>query len=117
MRRGRNRGHRGPASLADATVELRLPPLCHPGRIPPTSPPKRAHTDSVPPGDVVTIDGVFLPQRTAESGYCAMMAKLVAAAFIEAQKIIVHEKAVLSEEERTRLDAQIDEIARAPPRS
>ncbi|KAL7536153.1 LOW QUALITY PROTEIN: hypothetical protein ACHAWF_011224 [Thalassiosira exigua] len=71
------------------------------------------------PGDVVTIDGVFLPQRTAESGYRAMKAGLVATTFLEAQNIIVHKKSYdesgnghLSEEERTRLDAQIDEIAR-----
>jgi DNA replication licensing factor MCM7 len=70
------------------------------------------------PGDVVTIDGVFLPQRVAESGYRAMKAGLVATSFLEAQNIIVHKKSYdesgnshLSDEERARLDAQIAEIA------
>jgi hypothetical protein len=70
------------------------------------------------PGDVVTIDGVFLPQRVAESGYGAMKAGLVATSFLEAQNVIVHKKsydesgnAHLSDEERSRVDARISEIA------
>jgi DNA replication licensing factor MCM7 len=70
------------------------------------------------PGDVVTIDGVFLPQRVAEGGYRAMKAGLVATLFLEAQNIIVHKKSYdeslldsLSEKESARLDTEILEIA------
>jgi DNA replication licensing factor MCM7 len=44
------------------------------------------------PGDEVTIDGIFLPQRVAESGYMAMKAGLISTTFLEAQNIIVHKK-------------------------
>lgn len=70
------------------------------------------------PGDVVTIDGVFLPQRVAESGFRAMKAGLVATTFLEAQNIVLHKKsydesgnAHLSDEEKVKLDEQINEIA------
>ena len=70
------------------------------------------------PGDVVTIDGVFLPQRVAEGGYRAMKAGLVATLFLEAQNVIVHKKSYdeslldsLSEQESTQLDTEILEIA------
>ncbi|KAL7430014.1 hypothetical protein ACHAXH_001406 [Discostella pseudostelligera] len=70
------------------------------------------------PGDVVTIDGVFLPQRVAEAGYRAMKAGLVTTTFLEAQNIIVQKKSYdesgnshLSDEERASVDAQIHEIA------
>ena len=70
------------------------------------------------PGDVVTIDGVFLPQRVAEAGYRAMKAGLVTTTFLEAQNIIVHKKsydesgnAHWSDEERASIDAQIHDIA------
>ena len=70
------------------------------------------------PGDVVTIDGVFLPQRVAEAGYRAMKAGLVTTTFLEAQNVIVHKKsyddsgnAHLSDEEKVKVDEQIHEIA------
>ncbi|GKY97673.1 hypothetical protein MPSEU_000725600 [Mayamaea pseudoterrestris] len=72
------------------------------------------------PGDVVTIDGVFLPQRLAESGYRAMQAGLITTTYLEAQHVHVHKKSYdeslladgsLSEEEVARLTAQIMEIA------
>jgi len=73
------------------------------------------------PGDVVTIDGVFLPQRLAESGYRAMKAGLVTTTYLEAQNIIVHKKSYdeslmdsLSEEESAQLEAHIMEIATGP---
>jgi len=44
------------------------------------------------PGDVVTIDGVFLPQRVAESGYRATKAGLISTTFLEAQNVVVHKK-------------------------
>lgn len=70
------------------------------------------------PGNEVTIDGVFLPQRVAEGGYRAMKAGLVTTTFVEAQNIIVHKKSYddsisesLAEEERVKLEEQIREIA------
>ncbi|KAL9189100.1 hypothetical protein ACHAXT_011590 [Thalassiosira profunda] len=70
------------------------------------------------PGDVVTIDGVFLPQRVAESGYRAMKAGLIATTFMEAQNVLVHKKSYdesssgnLSPDEKRKLDERIDEIA------
>jgi DNA replication licensing factor MCM7 len=70
------------------------------------------------PGDVVTIDGIFLPSRVAEGGYRAMKAGLVAMSYLEAQNIIVHKKSYdimgndhLSDDERCKVDTQIMEIA------
>ena len=71
------------------------------------------------PGDVVTIDGVFLPQRLAESGYRAMQAGLITTTYLEAQNILIHKKSYdeslldsnLSEEEGSRLSEQIMGIA------
>ena len=75
-------------------------------------------TRQASPGDIVTIDGVFLPQRVAEGGYQAAKAGLISTTFLEAQNIVLHKKsyeedgnAHLSEEERARLDARIMEIA------
>ena len=75
-------------------------------------------TRVVSPGDVVTIDGVFLPQRVAESGYRAMVAGLISTTFLEAQNLIVHKKSYddssnshLSEEERAQLEKDIKTIA------
>ena len=70
------------------------------------------------PGDVITVDGVFLPQRVAEGGYRAMKAGLMTTLFVEAQHIDVHKKSFdeslldsLSEEESARLDADIQKVA------
>ena len=70
------------------------------------------------PGDVVTIDGVFLPQRVAESGYRAMKAGLISTTFLEAQNIRVHKKSYdesvsegMSEEERAQLDGEVMAVA------
>jgi DNA replication licensing factor MCM7 len=70
------------------------------------------------PGDVVTVDGVFLPQRLAESGYRAMVAGLISTTYLEAQNVVVHKKSYdeslldsLSEEESVKLDAEIMEVA------
>jgi len=70
------------------------------------------------PGDVVTVDGIFLPQRLAESGYRAMVAGLISTTYLEAQNIVVHKKSYdeslldsLSEEESVKLDAEIVEVA------
>ena len=70
------------------------------------------------PGDVVTIDGIFLPQRIAEAGYRALKAGLISTTFLEAQNIVVHKKSYddsivdsLSEEAKTKLDEEIMNIA------
>jgi DNA replication licensing factor MCM7 len=75
-------------------------------------------TRQATPGDVVTIDGIFLPQRVAESGYRAMKAGLISTTFLEAQHIIVHKKSYddsiadsLSEEAKTKLHNEIMDIA------
>lgn len=71
------------------------------------------------PGDIVTIDGIFLPQRVAESGYRAMKAGLISTTYLEAQNINVHKKSYddsiadsLSSEQKKMLEEQIAEIAR-----
>lgn len=46
----------------------------------------------VVPGDIVTMDAVFLPQRLAESGFKAMKAGLIVTTYLEAQNIRVHKK-------------------------
>lgn len=70
------------------------------------------------PGDVVTLDGVFLPQRVAESGYRAMKAGLISTTYLEAQNILVHKKSYdeslldsLPEEESIKLDKEIMDVA------
>ena len=70
------------------------------------------------PGDIVTVDGIYLPQRVAESGYRAMKAGLMTISYLEAQHIVVHKKSYdeslldsLSEEESAQLDAEIVEVA------
>lgn len=70
------------------------------------------------PGDEVTIDGIFLPQRVAEAGYRAMQAGLISTTFIEAQNIVVHKKSYdesvadsLPFDEREKLDEEIMNIA------
>eukprot|EP00978_Attheya_sp_CCMP212_P003554 scaffold7454_cov53-Attheya_sp.AAC.10 len=70
------------------------------------------------PGDVVTVDGVFLPQRIAESGYRAMKAGLISTTYIEAQNLIVHKKSYdqnsmshLSMDEQEKLQSEIMAIA------
>lgn len=75
-------------------------------------------TRQATPGDVVTIDGIFLPQRVAESGYRAMKAGLISTTYLEAQNIVVSKKSYddsmadsLSEEARKKLDDEILNIA------
>jgi len=75
-------------------------------------------TRQTTPGDTVTIDGIFLPQRVAESGFGAMKAGLVSTTFLEAQNISVHKKSYddsiaesLAEDEKKKLDDEIMNIA------
>ncbi|CAB9519862.1 Zygotic DNA replication licensing factor mcm3 [Seminavis robusta] len=70
------------------------------------------------PGDVVTIDGIFLPRKLAESGFAAIKAGLISTTYLESQNIIVHKKSYdeslldsLSDEESAKLDAEIMTIA------
>ena len=69
------------------------------------------------PGDVVTIDGIFLPQRVAESGYRAMQAGLVSTTYLEAHHLVVHKKSFdesdmgnMSEEEAAKMKEAMDEV-------
>ena len=48
-------------------------------------------TRSAMPGDIVTIDGVFLPSRV-EGGYRSIRAGLIATTYLEATRITVHKK-------------------------
>lgn len=75
-------------------------------------------TRQASPGDVITVDGVFLPQRVADSGYRAMKAGLVTTLYVEAQHLHVHKKALeeslldsLEEQESIRLDTDIRRVA------
>jgi DNA replication licensing factor MCM7 len=70
------------------------------------------------PGDIATVDGIFLPQRVAESGFRAMKAGLMTTIFLEAQHLVVHKRSYdeslldsLSEEESALLDAEIVQVA------
>jgi len=70
------------------------------------------------PGDVVTVDGIFLPQRVAESGFLAMKAGLISTTFLEAQNLILHKKSYndslsdeLLEDEKAKLHGEIMDIA------
>jgi MCM OB domain len=72
-------------------------------------------TRQVHPGDMVTIDGIFLPQKLAESGYKALKAGLISTTYLEAQHVLVHKKSLdesvlptLSEREQVQLHADID---------
>jgi DNA replication licensing factor MCM7 len=75
-------------------------------------------TRTCSPGDTVTIDGVFLPQRVAESGYRALKAGLIATTFLEAQNIVGHKQSYdeslmdgLTEQESARLEAEVRDVA------
>lgn len=70
------------------------------------------------PGDIATVDGIFLPQRVAESGFRAMKAGLMTTIFLEAQHLVVHKRSYdeslldsLSEDESALLDAEIVQVA------
>jgi DNA replication licensing factor MCM7 len=71
------------------------------------------------PGDIVTIDGIFLPRRLGgDTGFAAMKAGLISTTFLEAQNIVVHKKSYdeslldsLSETESALVDAKIMKIA------
>lgn len=62
-------------------------------------------TRSAMPGDVVTIDGIFLPSR-AVGGYRSTRAGLSATTYLEASRITVHKK---SYDERSSDNAQVDQ--------
>jgi DNA replication licensing factor MCM7 len=70
------------------------------------------------PGDVVTIDGIFLPQKIAESGYRAMQAGLVSTTYLDAHNLVVHKKSFdesamggMSEEEAAKMQEAMDEVS------
>ncbi|KAL7567440.1 hypothetical protein ACA910_021400 [Epithemia clementina (nom. ined.)] len=75
------------------------------------------------PGDVVTMDGIFLPQRLAESGFKALKAGLVSMTYLHAQHIHVHKKsyddplendhANQTSSERAKIQAAVDQVAQS----
>ena len=85
-------------------------------------------TRQAAPGDVVTMDGIFLPQRLAESGFKALKAGLVSTTYLHAQHMQVHKKSYdddhdhllqddatednnMTPAERAKLQAEIDQVA------
>ena len=78
-------------------------------------------TRQAAPGDVVTMDGIFLPQRLAESGFKALKAGLVSMTYLHAQHIVVHKKSYdedpldshLSTAERTKVQEQVEHVAQS----
>lgn len=69
------------------------------------------------PGDLVTVDGIFLPQRLAESGYRALQAGLISTTYLAAHHIAVHKKSLdesntnwMTEAETQELNTAIDTI-------
>lgn len=71
------------------------------------------------PGDIITVDGVFLPQKVTEGGFrSARNAGLMATLYLEAQHIKLHKKSFdeslmdqLSETESSQLDRDIQMVA------
>ncbi|CAJ1936702.1 unnamed protein product [Cylindrotheca closterium] len=71
------------------------------------------------PGDVITVDGVFLPQKVTEGGYrSSRNAGLMATLFLEAQHLELHKKSFdeslldhLSEAESEQIDRDIQMVA------
>ena len=76
----------------------------------------RGHlTRQASPGTQVTIDGIFLPQRVAESGYRALKAGLVSLQYVHAQNVVVHQKSydeatTLSPSEQEALDLEVWQV-------
>ena len=72
------------------------------------------------PGDVVTVDGIFLPQKVNDGhGARGRKAGLMTTLFVDTQNIVVHKKSYddnslrdsLSEEEAAKLDAELQRVA------
>lgn len=72
------------------------------------------------PGDVTTVDGIFLPQKVNDGhGARGRMAGLMTTLFLDAQNIMVHKKSYedtsirdsLSEEEAAKLEADLQRVA------
>jgi len=63
------------------------------------------------PGEVVTVDGVFLPMRP-EGGYMAMTGGLMVTTFLEAMNVIVHKKSfdLSNQSGDTEIDEAIEQI-------
>lgn len=74
-------------------------------------------TRTANPGDVVTVDGVFLPQKVG-SGYRALRAGLISTTFLQVQHVVVHQKSFdeslldsLGAAESAKLDQEMTEVA------
>ena len=75
-------------------------------------------TRQVTAGDVVTMDGIFLPQKVGH-GFRAMKAGLIATTYLEVQNMMLHKKSYddadesLSPTEKMELDAAIHEVTQS----
>eukprot|EP00977_Amphora_coffeiformis_P012751 scaffold3226_cov160-Amphora_coffeaeformis.AAC.12 len=75
-------------------------------------------TRQVTAGDVVTMDGIFLPQKVGH-GFRAMKAGLIATTYLEVQNMTLHKKSYddtdesMSPIERMELDAAIHEVTQS----
>mmetsp|Transcript_16650 Transcript_16650/g.24617 ORF Transcript_16650/g.24617 Transcript_16650/m.24617 type:complete len:861 (-) Transcript_16650:133-2715(-) len=67
-------------------------------------------TRLVTPGDLVSVDGIFLPQRLAESGYRAMQAGLISTTYLAAHNILVHKKSLDESLVNSLTDAESQEL-------
>ena len=75
-------------------------------------------TRQVTAGDVVTLDGIFLPQKVGH-GYRALRAGLIATTYLEVQNMLLHKKSyddadeTLSPMEKLELDTAIHEVTQS----
>lgn len=75
-------------------------------------------TRQVTAGDVVTMDGIFLPQKVGH-GFRALRAGLIATTYLEVQNMVLHKKSYedadenLTPTERAELDAAIVEVTQS----
>lgn len=63
------------------------------------------------PGDIVTVDGIFLPMKIAEGGYRAMKAGLISTTYLEAMNINVHKKSFDSNDKKRRRIMDPEELS------
>jgi DNA replication licensing factor MCM7 len=75
-------------------------------------------TRQVTAGDVVTMDGIFLPQKVGQ-GFRAMKAGLIATTYLEVQNMVLHKKSYddadesLTPADRLALDVDIHEVTQS----
>lgn len=76
-------------------------------------------TRQVTAGDVVTMDGIFLPQKVGH-GFRALKAGLIATTYLEVQNMVMHKKSYddadesLTPAEKLELDSAIHDVTQSP---